>query len=97
MQEQNLIYLYDLPKKETTSVAIAEAFKERANVILDPKPQIKTDPTRPFYSAMVSIKDPQQFQAAQEKMKFFKIADKPCRALAFDRSLLGSNKEKLFG
>ncbi len=36
---------------------IAEAFKEQAGVKLDPKPQIKMDPTRPFYSAMVIIKD----------------------------------------
>jgi hypothetical protein len=28
-------------------------------------------------------------------MRYFKIGDKPCRALPFDRSLLGSNKEKL--
>ena len=30
-------------------------------------------------------------------MKFFKIGGKPCRALQFDKSLLGSNKEKLAG
>jgi hypothetical protein len=29
-------------------------------------------------------------------MRYFKIGDKPCRALPFDRTLLGSNKEKLF-
>lgn len=28
-------------------------------------------------------------------MRYFKIGGKPCRALAFDRALLGSNKEKL--
>ena len=30
-------------------------------------------------------------------MKFFKIGGKSCRALQFDKSLLGSNKEKLAG
>jgi RNA recognition motif-containing protein len=30
-------------------------------------------------------------------MKFFKIGGKPCRALQFDKQLLGSNKEKLAG
>jgi len=57
MQEQNLIYLYDLPKDKVSSTKIAEAFKEQCGVKLDPKPQIKMDPTRPFYSAMVIIKD----------------------------------------
>jgi hypothetical protein len=52
-----LIYLYDLPKDKVSSTKIAEAFKEQAGVKLDPKPQIKMDPTRPFYSAMVIIKD----------------------------------------
>jgi len=32
---------------------------------------------------------------AAEKMRYFEIDGKPCRALPFDRSLLGSNKEKL--
>jgi len=29
-------------------------------------------------------------------MRYFEIDGKPCRALPFDRSLLGSNKDKLF-
>jgi hypothetical protein len=29
-------------------------------------------------------------------LRYFKIGDKPCRALPFDRALLGSNREKLF-
>lgn len=29
-------------------------------------------------------------------MRYFEIDGRPCRALPFDRSLLGSNKEKLF-
>ena len=55
--QENQIYLYDLPKDKVSSTKIAEAFKEQAGVKLDPKPQIKMDPTRPFYSAMVIIKD----------------------------------------
>ena len=57
MQEQNLIYLYDLPKDGVSSVKIAEAFYAQCGIRLDTKPQIKMDPTRPFYSAMVAIKD----------------------------------------
>jgi len=29
-------------------------------------------------------------------MRYFEIEGKPCRALPFDRSLLGSNRDKLF-
>ena len=29
-------------------------------------------------------------------MRYFEIDGKPCRALPFDRSLLGSNRDKLF-
>jgi hypothetical protein len=32
MQDKNIIYLYDLPKDELTSIKIAEAFKEKAGV-----------------------------------------------------------------
>jgi len=94
-QQQNLIYLYELPKMETDSRKIAIAFKEQAGVVLDIKPQIRKDITRPFYSAIIMIKDPIQFNKAVEGMRYFEIEGKQCRALQFDRSLLGSNKEKL--
>jgi hypothetical protein len=57
MQDQNIIYLFDLPKEETTSKLIGEIFKEKVGIQLESKPQIKRDGTRPFYSAMVQIKD----------------------------------------
>jgi polyadenylate-binding protein len=97
MDTQQYIYLYDLPKKEVSSIKIAQAFKDKAGVTLadSQKPQIKKDLTKPFYTAMVNIKDPDQFKQACEKMRYFDIEGKPCRALPFDRQLLGSNKEKL--
>jgi len=95
MDPQQLIYLYDLPRDDITCNKIARVFKEKAGVILDSKPQIKRDITRQFCSAMISIKDPKQFNDACEKMRYFEIEDKPCRALPFDKQLLGSNKEKL--
>lgn len=94
-QQQNLIYLYDLPRDQTDSRKIAIAFKEKAGIVLDTRPQIRKDITRPFYSAIVSIKDPIAFNKACEAMKFFEIEGKQCRALQFDKQLLGSNKEKL--
>ena len=44
---------------------------------------------------MIVVKDTEAWKEASEKMRYFKMGDKPCRALGFDRSLLGSNKEKL--
>ena len=73
MDASQLIYLYDLPKDEISCNKIAITFKEKSGVILDSKPQIKRDITRPFYTAMVSIKDPTQFEIACEKMKYFEI------------------------
>lgn len=94
-QQQNLVYLYDLPRDETDSKRIAIAFKERANILLETKPQIKKNISTPFYSAIVSIKDPIAFNKACETMRYFDIEGKSCRALQFDKQLLGSNKEKL--
>jgi hypothetical protein len=93
--DQNYIYLYDLPKEELTSQKIAQAFEDKAQVTLANKPQIRRDFTRPFYSGIVQIKDAQQFNEAAEKMRYFKIGNNWCRALKFDKQLLGSNKEKL--
>jgi hypothetical protein len=44
---------------------------------------------------MVQIKDPKALMHASEKLRYFEIGGKPCRALPFDRTLLGNNKEKL--
>lgn len=45
---------------------------------------------------MVKINDPEKFKRACEKMRYFEIDGKPCRALPFDKELLGSNKQKLY-
>lgn len=44
---------------------------------------------------MIVIKDPKKFTEACEKMRYFEIDGKQCRALPFDKQLLGSNKDKL--
>ena len=44
---------------------------------------------------MICIKDTKQFNDACEKMRYFEIEGKQCRALPFDKQLLGSNKDKL--
>jgi len=93
--DQNYIYLYDLPKEELTSQKIASVFENQGGCTLANKPQIRRDFTRPFYSGIVQIKDAQQFSDAAEKMRYFQIGTTWCRALKFDKQLLGSNKEKL--
>jgi len=97
MDQQTLIYLYDLPKDNITCNKIAQIFKDKSGIILDAnvKPQIKRDITKPFFSAMVSIKDPKNFNEACEKMRYFEVDGKQCRALPYDKQLLGSNKDKL--
>ena len=93
--QQNLLYLYDLPKDTVSSKKLAMIFKEQAGVTLDTRPQIKKDVTRPFYTGIVLIKDPLQYEQACEKMRYFQVDGKPCRALQFDKNLLGNNKERL--
>ena len=97
MDVQQLIYLYDLPKDSISSNKIADTFKERCQIIFEQnqQPQIKRDLSKPFYSAMVVIKDPKKFAEACEKMRYFEIDGKQCRALPFDKQLLGNNKDKL--
>jgi len=93
--KQHILYLYDLPKESVTSVKIANIFKEQAGIELDMVPQIKRDITKPFYSAMVKINDSEKFKRACEKLRYFEIDGKPCRALPFDKELLGSNRQKI--
>ena len=56
-------------------------FESQAKVVLENRPQIRKDITRQFYSAIVNIKDDLQFHQACEKMRYFEIDGKPCRAL----------------
>jgi hypothetical protein len=77
----NLIFLYDLPKESVSSTKLAMIFKEQAGIVLDSRPQIRKDITKPFYSGIVNIKDPVQYQIACQKMRYFEVDGKPCRAL----------------
>jgi len=99
--QRNYMYLYDLPKDQVSSIKIAEAFRKKCDGIIEQRPQIRRDFFRPFYSAIVNIPDQVLYKKACEEMRYFEIdGDEPgkkyqCRALPFDNSLLGSNKEKL--
>ena len=60
--KQNLLYMYDLPKDLVTSSKIALLIKEKANCEAIENPQIKRDPNKPFYTAMVKVNDSNDFK-----------------------------------
>jgi hypothetical protein len=92
--KNNILYLYDLPKDVVTSVKICKVFEE-AGVVINTKPQIKIIEARPFATAMVKIDNPADFEKAKDKLRYFEIDGKPCRALPFDRDLLGEGKKRI--
>ena len=93
---QNYLYLYDLPKSETTSASIANILQQKSNIILSRMPQIRRDLNRPFYSAIITIPEEDKFNQACAALRYFELAPgKPSRALPFDNDLLGSNPQKI--
>jgi len=105
---KQLVYLYDLPKGLATSVKIAAIIKAQTNYDLpepvqfrDCKPHPVSGLPSPYVLGMVKI-DPSEWKRVSDGMKYFDFEDEvdqegqkkvwPCRALAFDRDLLGVNK-----
>lgn len=104
--DKELIYLYDLPKGLATSVKIASIIKDKCEYDLpepvqfkECKPNPLTGVLSPFSMGMIKV-DKTHSKKVAEAMKYFKIDDGSgdpkqvweCRALAFDRDLLGANK-----
>ena len=94
MTDKNLIYLYDLPKDLVTSSKIAELIKTIAGVDTFETPQIRRDLNKPFYCAIIKFNDDASFKTAVSKLKYFDMESRQCRALPFDKDLLGSNRQK---
>jgi len=44
---------------------------------------------------MVRIQDSSKLDQCAEKLRYFDLDGKPCRALKFDRDILGVNRQKL--
>jgi len=103
-----ILYLYDLPKERVTSVQIAKIIRERANYELQEPVQFRDCRVLPnglpsdFQYGICKI-DNASLPAVAEAMKYFTMDlsqqskdGKPllwhCRALPFDRELLGVNK-----
>lgn len=91
LPEKNLIYFYELPKDNTTSTKLADKIKSLTDYNISEHPQIRRDPNKTFYSAIIKINDP-KFKEIASKIKYFDIEGKQCRALPFDRELLGVNR-----
>lgn len=95
-EKQNYLYLYDLPKDKLTSTTLATFLKSKTNVVLSRIPQIRRDINRPFYSAIITIPEVEQFQAVCKEMRYFELEEgKPSRGLPYDNDLLGSNTTKI--
>lgn len=95
-QATNYLYLYDLPKENTTSASIASVLQQKTGITLSRMPQIRRDLNRPFYSAIMTIPEEDKFAQACKAMRYFELSPgKPSRALPFDNDLLGSNPQKI--
>jgi hypothetical protein len=93
--ETNIIYLYDLPHKSYTSTQLAKVIKEQTGYNLEHMPQVRRDPGKPFYTAVIKIENPDKFHDVAQKLRFFTLEGKPCRALPYNAELLGSNVTRL--
>ena len=96
-QNKNLLYIYDLPQKDYTSVQLAKIIKDQANYEIERMPQVRRDLNKPFYSAVIQITDDAKFKEVAKALRYFEINGKPCRALPFTNELLGSNVTRLAG
>jgi RNA recognition motif-containing protein len=84
-----------LPQKSYTSTALAKVIKDRTGYDLANMPQVRRDPGKPFYTAVIKIDNPEKFLEVAQKLRYFQLEDKPCRALPYQTDLLGSNVTRL--
>lgn len=104
IQDQKpLIFLYDMPKSITTSVQIANVIRKATGYeLLEPVQfkEARVSPISGLPSPLVAgiIKvDQSEYQKVADAIKYFDITDGQeqvwhCRALPFDKDLIGGNK-----
>ena len=100
---RQVIYLYDLPKHLVTSVRIAQIIKEKSGYELQEPVQFRearanffTGLPSPFMIGFIKV-DQNDAPRVTQAIKYFDFPDGQgnvwhCRALPFDRDLLGANK-----
>lgn len=105
-ENKPLIYLYDLPKSIVTSVKITEIIRKAATYELTEPVQFKdarisatTGLLSPLINGIIKV-DQKDFQAVAKAIKYFEITDGQtktwqCRALPFDKDLIGGQKNIL--
>jgi len=90
-QRENLLYLYDLPKHETSMVKIAKQILDRSGVLITKPPQIRRDIMKPMYNAYVSFENAEfhnrdnDMNITFEAMRYFDIDGKACRGLRYNK------------
>ena len=93
--DTNIIYLYDLPQNSYTSTQLAKVIKDLTGYNLESMPQVRRDPAKPFYTAIIKIDNPDKFHDVVQKLRFFTLEGKPCRALPYSQELIGTNVNRL--
>jgi hypothetical protein len=81
--DTNIIYLYDLSSKSYTSTALAKVIKDLTGYNLEHMPQVRRDPGKPFYTAVIKIDNPDKFIEVSQKLRYFQLEGKSCRALPY--------------
>ena len=81
--------MYDLPKQEYSSAKLAKVMKEIVGVELDQPPTIRKAYYKQFDQGFMKIRceSVEEYKSICEKIRYFKIDDKECRALGFDESI----------
>ncbi len=62
--QHTLLYFYDLPKDIISSVFLATKIKDITGIEIDIVPQIRRDPNRHFFTAVVKFNDVEKFKIA---------------------------------
>jgi polyadenylate-binding protein len=101
-EKHNLLYLYDLPY-EATARGITELFEKTCEISIDQMPQLRKDITKPFATAIVKVKTPEEMEKVLQKMRYFNWETMDgstkkayeCRTLPYDPDFLGANRQKL--
>lgn len=91
------VYLYDLPKAEYSSHRLAAALKEQAGIVLNDVPIITRDLKHQFFKGYMKISCArlEDYIEMCEKIRYFEICGKECRALRFEKEISeGSDKSK---
>lgn len=90
-----MLYVYDLPKKQFTSIRLAEIIKDLTGYSLTTLPQVQRDSSKPFFNARIKIEEPGRFYDVAHSLRYFSFMGAPCRTLPYQQELLGSNVLRL--